>query len=255
MYGIFIPELLETYNKDGMIMIGIYRIVNKVNGKCYVGQAGCIEERIERHWSLLERSKDVRFLQNAYNKYGKDNFYYEVLEECTIDKLDDKEIYWISYYKSNNRKYGYNLTEGGSGSRGYKWSEESRKKLSESCKGRIVSEETKSKISKSLIGNQRSKGNTSVWKGKHLPEETRKKISESLRNPTDDIRKRMSNAQKNRFNKQGVSEETKKKMSDSRKGKFVGRKHINNGMINKFVAYEELDLYLSNGWKLGRLKK
>ena len=46
-------------------------------------------------------------------KYGIENFSFEVIEECEKEKLNDREIYWISFYNSNNKNNGYNLTNGG----------------------------------------------------------------------------------------------------------------------------------------------
>jgi len=54
-----------------------------------------------------------RPLYKAFNKYGKENFKIEELEECSIDELNDKEIYWIE--KLGSFKYGYNATLGGDG--------------------------------------------------------------------------------------------------------------------------------------------
>jgi len=46
-------------------------------------------------------------------KYGIDNFSFEVIEECSLEELNDKEKYWIKYYDSHNSSNGYNLTDGG----------------------------------------------------------------------------------------------------------------------------------------------
>lgn len=99
-------------------MVGIYKIENKVNGKIYVGQSSIIETRWYNH--VRELNKNIhtnKYLQSAWNKYGEKNFEFKILEECSIDSLDEREIFWIerlnSYYKIN----GYNLTTGGKGTR------------------------------------------------------------------------------------------------------------------------------------------
>ena len=52
-------------------------------------------------------------MYRAIKKYGIENFDFEVIEECSKEQLNDKEIYWISYYDSCNLDKGYNLTKGG----------------------------------------------------------------------------------------------------------------------------------------------
>ena len=68
-----------------------------------------------------------KHLQNSWNKYGQDNFKYEIIEKCNLEEIDDREIYWINYYDSINK--GYNLCKGGSGCRGYKHTEEEIMKM------------------------------------------------------------------------------------------------------------------------------
>lgn len=53
-------------------------------------------------------------------KYGAENFIIEPIEEVQTDLLDEKEIYWIAFYDSNNPKVGYNLTIGGQGKKNYR---------------------------------------------------------------------------------------------------------------------------------------
>ena len=91
-------------------MIGIYKITNKINGKIYIGQSNDIYRRFYEHQTKGETSRipvDV-----AIQKYGKDKFSYEVLEECSIDELNQKETFWIK--KLNAIENGYNCSEGGS---------------------------------------------------------------------------------------------------------------------------------------------
>lgn len=98
---------------------GIYKITNKVNGKIYIGQSSNLIGRWVKHKNFLKNDNHHnRHLQAAWNKYGEDNFIFEVIEECDIDELDDKENYWINYYDSYHN--GYNLDYGGKGIRGYK---------------------------------------------------------------------------------------------------------------------------------------
>lgn len=108
---------------------GIYKIVNLVNNKVYVGQSNWINKRIGVHKRFLRANKHCNVhLQNAYNKYGEQNFIFDVIEYCSEDKLNEREQYWINYYDSY--KNGYNMTLGGDGSRGYFFSKESKEKMS-----------------------------------------------------------------------------------------------------------------------------
>ena len=133
-------------------MIGIYKITNLINGKCYIGQSVNVEKRLESHKNNFQSNVH---LQNSIKAYGIDNFLFELLEECSEDKLNEREIYWIRYYDSTNRDKGYNIAEGGQG--GYllkgtsdEYKKEVYRKISESKTGKLRghnSEEVNKKIS------------------------------------------------------------------------------------------------------------
>lgn len=102
-------------------MIGIYKIENLINHKIYIGQSKQIEYRWKQH---IDRSKDLKYKTHLYlaiRKYGLENFKFEIIEECNIDKLNEKEKYWIAYYDSTNPLKGYNNTNGGEGGGSYKY--------------------------------------------------------------------------------------------------------------------------------------
>lgn len=94
----------------------IYFIINKVSGDRYVGQTTNFSRRKTEHLSKLKNNihPNVK-LQNAYNKYGEDNFYIEKItyDNLTKEELDKQEIYFIDLYHSYEN--GYNLTRGGTG--------------------------------------------------------------------------------------------------------------------------------------------
>ena len=91
---------------------GIYLIMNQINGKGYVGQAVNIEERWKQHkYRLNGQYHGNKHLQNAWNKYGKNNFVFIILEKCAKSVLDQAEIFWIKFL--DTYKNGYNNTEGG----------------------------------------------------------------------------------------------------------------------------------------------
>lgn len=159
-------------------MIGIYIICCKENNKVYIGQAVDIRRRWRQHkYELNSNTKTNDHLQKAWNKYGADNFKFSILCECDKNKLDELEQYYIYCYESYDRKFGYNNNYGGSGVRGYKLTEEHKRKISKALKGEKhpfygihLSENHKKNM---------SKNNAKYWNGKHRSEETKGKISKS----------------------------------------------------------------------------
>lgn len=100
-------------------MIGIYKFVNKINNKVYVGQSKQLEIRYLQHKKYYDNKKyetyNTKFYR-ALRKYGFDNFDYEILEKgnFTKEQLNEKEIYWIK--KLDSIENGYNILEGGNNS-------------------------------------------------------------------------------------------------------------------------------------------
>ena len=95
-------------------MIGIYKITNLKNNKIYIGQSRQIEKRFQQHKNkskFLEEDKWYNPLHVDMYSFGIENFSFEVIEECTIEELNEKEEYWIKYYSS--KEDGYNITSGG----------------------------------------------------------------------------------------------------------------------------------------------
>lgn len=94
-------------------MCGIYKITNKVNGKSYIGQSCAIGRRWKSHRNTAfnySAKNYENYLYRSIRKYGLDNFDFEVIEECLLTELDEKERYWISHFDTFNN--GYNLTDG-----------------------------------------------------------------------------------------------------------------------------------------------
>jgi group I intron endonuclease len=200
-------------------MIGIYKIENIINGKCYIGQTN----DIERRWKEHKTKQPNTYIYRALKKYGVDAFTFEVLIECPIESLDFFEKAFILGYDSFGLG-GYNLTEGGEGTRGRKHSEETKEKIGKSNKGKIRSEETCNNISISKTGLKHS-------------DEHKMKIGLAGigRTHTDESRLKMSEAQKGRI----FSEETKKKMSESAKNKPAisdeTRKKLSESATNQWI--------------------
>lgn len=131
-------------------MIGIYKITNLINGKCYIGQSINIEKRWKNHQVVATNPNDNGYnypLYQAIRKYGQKNFSWEVIEECDKNSLDEREIYWISYYNSYNN--GYNQTLGGNNIPSeVKWTKLSEEQVKEIKNKLLTQEYTLEKLSK-----------------------------------------------------------------------------------------------------------
>lgn len=96
-------------------MVGIYKITNLVNNKVYIGQSINIEKRIKEHFWKATCEKDISFnsiLHQAIRKYGKENFIWEILEECSVEDIDRLEQEYIKQYNCISPN-GYNILVGG----------------------------------------------------------------------------------------------------------------------------------------------
>lgn len=173
---------------------GIYKITNKINNHFYIGQSKNIEKRWKDHIKTAKENKNRTVLQKAFCKYGVDNFTFEILEKCPTDKLDEKEIFYIAKLKPE-----YNMNLGGSGNKGYIVTNETKESLRQYGRDQWNSydEETKNKIIRNQLKGPK--------KGSHRSEETKRLLSIKS---------------KNYFEKNnGMSEECKRKISESLRGK------------------------------------
>lgn len=181
----------------------IYKTTNLVNLKIYVGKDSKNDPNYFGSGLYLER---------AIKKYGKKNFKKEILERClTLEQLNDREKYWIKILNSNNRKVGYNLTDGGDGGDTTK-QHPKRKELH----------------AKFMVGGRR------FWKspeGKRLHAKLLKKrwADPKFRNQMVDLMSNRKITWKDKISdglkeywktaSRSVSEETKKKLSEASKGR------------------------------------
>jgi len=136
----------------------IYKITNAVNNKVYIGQTtNTLKYRFDQH--LRETASLKRkntYFHNAIEKYGIENFVVEKIDEAeTIEELNQKEIFWIEFYKSNQKQFGYNLDSGGENC--FK-STETKLKIGEEKKKHWENEDLRIRM---LQGLQRG---TEVWK-------------------------------------------------------------------------------------------
>lgn len=155
----------------------IYCVTCLVNGKQYIGQTvKPVFERWGNHIRSSFRGSDHKF-HRAIRKYGEENFTVEEVmwveaptKQALKAKLDFLEIHFIQ--KFDTHRHGYNSTDGGEGKLGFRFSEESRRKMSEAAKGR----KSPFKGKKHSFAAKMKMVQSHL--GKKLPNETRQKMSE-----------------------------------------------------------------------------
>lgn len=155
---------------------GIYQILNIVNGKRYIGSAVDIKGRWAAHSSdLLYGKHRNKHLQRSYNKYGKKNFTFSVVEYVEVlEDLIDREQYYMDRYDWGML---YNLNPTAGSCLGIKRSDEMKEKLRKFHTGRKHTEESKKKMSESTSGK-----NNPMY-GKPCSAERKKNISDALSAP------------------------------------------------------------------------
>lgn len=129
----------------------IYKIENLVNGKVYIGQT--IQKfEIRKYAHLYELKTGVkknRKLQNAWNKYGENNFTFSIIVKCRAQELNSLEVKYISLYDSYNN--GYNSTTGGQNNFNYTHGESTKQKISKINKKLWSDEQYRNKMLKRPI--------------------------------------------------------------------------------------------------------
>jgi group I intron endonuclease len=222
----------------------IYKITCTENNKVYIGQTCNIKRRLYEHRYALKHNKHYcEHLQNCYNKYGKKNFKFEIIEDATETNVDEKERFWIEHYNSNDKMFGFNSESGGN-------------------KNKQLSNEHRMKISLKVAGRNNPmygvcrKGKDAPFYGKNLSDEAKeilsikakkrykthskyinseeaiikRSISNTGKKRTDEFCNRMSEiakertGEKNPFYGKKHTEETKRKISEANKGGTGGGK-------------------------------
>jgi len=131
----------------------IYKIINIVNNKFYIGSASYYDKRIGTHVSLLRKKEHENpYLQSAWIKYGEESFIFEILEEVELkESLLNREQYWLDITKCYNRKIGYNICKNAYSSIGVTRSEEFKKKVGDFWRGKKFSKERIESLKKELL--------------------------------------------------------------------------------------------------------
>lgn len=199
----------------------VYGLINRINGKVYIGQTSVpFEKRVLSHFVRARRPKLglQKHLYYSMRRYGICAFSWFILDRVeTKSQLDEKEQYWIMVFNSRS-PHGYNLTDGGDGIVGYRHTKKTKLRMS---------------------------GENSPWFGRHHSKETKEKIAAAVsgeNSPTKrpEVRKKLSLShlgENNPFFGKHHSAETKAKMSKNSgmkrleiRMKFLGE---GNGMFGK----------------------
>lgn len=147
-------------------MYYIYMHRNEINNKIYIGQT--CQSPPNKRWYPSNYAHSPCFY-NAIQKYGWSNFSHIILEDnLTLEEANEREAYWIKFYNTLNRKYGYNIRPGGNNAA---ISEETKKKMS--LNHRDVKGEKNYFYGKHFTGEQHS------MYGKHHTEKTKEKLRQA----------------------------------------------------------------------------
>lgn len=153
-------------------MFIVYKHTNKINGKVYIGIT-C--QKLNDRWRKGKGYNKGTYIYNAIQKYGWNNFEHEVLLDGLTEKeARKKETELISFYKSNDERFGYNLTEGGEHNIPNKVV---RDKISKANKANMTPERRQQHREIALKLNYT--GDRNPFYGKHHDESTRKRMSEN----------------------------------------------------------------------------
>ncbi len=207
----------------------VYVIVNRINGKLYVGKANDPIDRWKDHCENARRGH-TKALYSAMRKYGDKHFEFRIFQSFTTEKDSlDAEAYWVEHFDAMNPKIGYNRREGGSGGR---ISEEAQRRGAE--KMRLMGEnhparrpDVRAKKSASMMGKNKGKKYGNANNGMKNDPEVRKKVSAShlaygedhwMKRP--EVRMKVSQALKG----QKRTPEQRRQMSLQQKGKHLGTK-------------------------------
>lgn len=190
----------------------IYKITNNINGMLYIGQH-CFRGKKDyyfahgiSHTGKIYGGHHTYFCR-AVIKYGFENFSKEILEYCSRDNVDEREIFYIKHYDSNNPDIGYNLTNGGGSLSGYKMTDEHKAKIG--LANSMCPDETREKLRIANTGRR------------HTLESIEKiRLAKIGIKCTEEAKRKISESNKGRI----VSAETRRKIGDANKISLLGKK-------------------------------
>ncbi len=209
----------------------VYKVTNIQNHKIYIGYTKNLDYRKLNHIRDSKYGSQLYF-HRAIRKYGSQNFKWEILGYCeTNNEANEIEKICIEFFKSNDKRYGYNMTSGGDGSDGFK--------------GRVHSSETKLKISKANSGKIRTIDHKLNYSLSHIglkhSNETKLKLSlkfKGRKSPSKGIKRGQ------------FSEDHKKKLSIAKSGK--NNINYRHDLDNNIDLIKQLK---SEGWTYALIAK
>jgi group I intron endonuclease len=202
----------------------VYVITHCASGKRYVGKANHAVTRWRAHHTDARRTCPETCIGRALKKYGQSEFEFKVLEWCiTEDAAYERERYWVSYFKSDQPEFGYNIESGGRG--GKTLSAESRAKVSAALKGKPLTPTHRERIGAAQRGKPRSPAQV-----EHVTS-----LIEAHRGVPFSAERRAAMSQARRG--QPKSEEHRAKIAAAMKGKMLGRK-LSDEHREKIGAYQ-----------------
>jgi group I intron endonuclease len=211
----------------------IYIIYNLINDKVYIGQTiNLIEKRFRGH---VKASRGIgnTSLSFAIRKHGIKNFDIMILHECDNQlQLNALERYYIRKFKSNKRKFGYNMTDGGES--GYKANPDFIEKNRQKQIGKKHSEETKIKI-------RENSGRINP-----IREDEIESLIERNQNRDWNLESRM------KVSDSSLYRTVSKEQSEAHRKAMTGRVWIHHNDNDKFVSPDKASKFVRCGWKFGR---
>jgi hypothetical protein len=266
----------------------IYQILNIETKKSYIGKTTNEDpiKYIEGHFKSAYRKKknketgeekeDNKYFYRSIRKYGKTKFKCKILgyifiNENSESQLNEAEIACIYHFRAYGSDgenldsiYGYNLTKGGDGVLGLKFSEKSIQKMSNSHLGQIVwnkglTKETDERLFQMSI-NFKNNPNAGMKNKKNSKESNLKRSishkgkqtwNKNLTKETDERLVKMGENVSKALKNKPKSKEHAEKVRQANLGKIKG-KWMRKDEISEIVHFEDIQNYLNNGWVLGR---
>lgn len=207
----------------------IYKIINKLNGKIYIGQTiRKIEMRISEHKKSAFIDMEESPLYRSMRKYGYESFEFEIIDTAdSLEELNEKEIYYIDVLKSRDDNYGYNIAFGGGNRDNWNALSEERKdetRLKWKIKRDSWTDEFKQLI---VLKIQKSIENKPVEWHSNRRLSASKRFSDYHQNLTKEEKIEQSKSISLRMTRKSKSKLTRSRISKSLLGRFVGEKNPN----------------------------